>query len=106
MTLQQATVDPHLCWRLLDTYRQVWVSLVGSLLLSPGSWYAHGLVCALQEFVSPVLSKFCNQIPLASKSNSPRVLSPFARSPGWEICCGYQNFLNSVRIHLLSMFCS
>ena len=60
--------------------------LVGSLLLSPGSWYAHGLVCALQEFVSPVLSKFCNQIPLASKSNSPRVLSPFARSPGWEIC--------------------
>ena len=33
-------------------------SLVGSLLLSPGSWCAQGLVCALQESVSPVLCKF------------------------------------------------
>ena len=33
-------------------------SLVGSLLLSPGSWCAHGSVCALQESVSPVLCKF------------------------------------------------
>ena len=34
-------------------------SLVGSLLLSPGSWYTQGSVCALQESVSPVLCKFC-----------------------------------------------
>ena len=27
-------------------------SLVGSLLLSPGSWCAHGFICALQESVS------------------------------------------------------
>ena len=27
-TLQQATTDPCLCQRLLDTHRQVWVSLV------------------------------------------------------------------------------
>ena len=33
-------------------------SLVGSLLLSTGSWYAQGFVCALQESVSPVLCKF------------------------------------------------
>ena len=33
-------------------------SLVGSLLLSPGSWYAQGFVCALPESVSPVLCKF------------------------------------------------
>ena len=33
-------------------------SLVGSLLLSPGSWCAHGSVCALQESVSLVLCKF------------------------------------------------
>ena len=33
-------------------------SLVGSLLLSPGSWCAQGFVCVLQEFVSPVLCKF------------------------------------------------
>ena len=33
-------------------------SLVGSLLLSPGSWYAQVSLCALQESVSPVLWKF------------------------------------------------
>ena len=32
--------------------------LVGSLLLSPGSWCTQGFVCALQESVSPVLCKF------------------------------------------------
>ena len=32
--------------------------LVGSLLLSPGSWCAQGSVCALQEPISPVLCKF------------------------------------------------
>ena len=61
-------------------------SHVGSLLLSPGSWYTQGSVCALQESVSPVLYKFCNQIPLPPKSNFLGILSPFARSPGWEIC--------------------
>ena len=37
-------------------------SLVWSLLLSPGSWCTHGFVCALQESVSPVLCKFCNEL--------------------------------------------
>ena len=32
-------------------------SLVGSLILSPGSWYTQGSVCALQESLSPVLCK-------------------------------------------------
>ena len=41
--------------------------LVGTLLLSPGSWCAQGFVCALLESVSQVLWKLCNQIPLASK---------------------------------------
>ena len=36
-------------------------SLVGSLLPSPGSWCAQVFVCDLQESVSPVLWKFCNQ---------------------------------------------
>ena len=44
-------------------------SLVGSLILSPGS--SPGSVCALQESVSPVLCKFCNQVPLASKVKFP-----------------------------------
>ena len=33
-------------------------SLVGSLVLSPGSWCVQGFACALQESVSPVLCKF------------------------------------------------
>ena len=33
-------------------------SLVGSLLLFPGSWCTQGFVCALQESVFPVLCKF------------------------------------------------
>ena len=39
-TLQQATADPCLCRRLLDTHRQVWVSLLWghcSFLLGPGA---------------------------------------------------------------------
>ena len=39
-TLQQATTDPRLCQRLLDTHRQVWVSLLWghcSFLLGPGA---------------------------------------------------------------------
>ena len=46
-------------------------SLVGSLPLSPASWCLQGFVCALQESVSPVLCKFCNQIPLPSEVNFP-----------------------------------
>ena len=46
-------------------------SLLGSLLLPPGSWCTQGFVCALQESVSPALWKFCNQIPLASKVKLP-----------------------------------
>ena len=33
-------------------------SLVGSLLLFPGSWYAQSSVCTHQESISPVLCKF------------------------------------------------
>ena len=46
-TMQQATVDPRLHQRLLDTHGQV----VGSLLLSPGSWCTR-FCCALQESIS------------------------------------------------------
>ena len=40
LTLQQASTDACLCWRLLDTHGQVWVCLFWSLcsfLLGPGS---------------------------------------------------------------------
>jgi len=58
-TLQQATVDPRLHWRLLDTHgTSLGQSLVGSLLLSSGSWCTQGSLCILQESVSSVLCKF------------------------------------------------
>ena len=48
----QATTNPHLCWKLLDIHRQVWVSHLWcqcSFLLGCG---AQGSVCALQETIS------------------------------------------------------
>ena len=54
LTLQQATADPRLHQRPLDTPRQVWVSLFWghcSFLLGPS---AQVFLCALQESVSPV----------------------------------------------------
>ena len=59
-----------------------------SLLLSLVSWCSQGSVCALQESVSPVLWKFSNQIPLATKVTFLGASQPFAGSSGWEICCG------------------
>ena len=81
-------------------------SLVGTLFFFPLSWCTQGFVCALQESVSPVLWKFVIRFHWPPKSNSLVVLSPFARSPGCEICCGPKNFLNSVRISLVYLFCS
>ena len=46
-------------------------SLVGTLLLSPGSWCTQGFFCARQESVSPGLWTFCDQIPLASRVKFP-----------------------------------
>ena len=52
----------HRSTPLPETPRHSWASLgqslVGSLLLSSGSWCAQSFVCALQESVSPVLCKF------------------------------------------------
>ena len=41
-----------------ETSGHSWTSLVGSLLLSAGSWCTQAFVCALQGSVSPVLCKF------------------------------------------------
>ena len=76
-------------------------SLVGSMLLSPGPWYAQSFVCALQESVSPVLCKFCDQIPLASKvkflgDSQSLCQIPRLGNPLWVL-----EFLNSVRIYLI-----
>ena len=42
-------------------------SLLGSLLLSPSSWFTQAFICAAKKSVSPVLWKFSNQIPMTSK---------------------------------------
>ena len=65
------------CWPMppLETPRHsqasLTQSLVGMVLLSPGSWFTQDFVCAFQESVSQVLWKFCNQIPLALKDKFP-----------------------------------
>ena len=57
-TLHRATSDPHLCWSLLDTHGQVWVSLLWghcSFLLGPG---AHKVLSVPSKSLFPVLCKF------------------------------------------------
>jgi len=46
-------------------------SLVGSLLLSPGSWCAQGCFCPPRVSVSSVLWELCIQTPLAFKVKFP-----------------------------------
>ena len=56
--LQQATANPRLHRRLLDTHGQVWVSLLWghcSFLLGPG---VHKVLFVPSKTVSPVLCKF------------------------------------------------
>ena len=50
---------------------------------APFSWVlVHtGFVCALQEAVSPVLCKFCNQVPLAFKVKFPGGPQPLCQIP-------------------------
>ena len=53
LTPQQSTVDPHICQRLPNTHRQVWLSLSWrhcSFLMDPRSL---GFVCALQDSLCP-----------------------------------------------------
>ena len=57
-TLQQATTTHASAETPGHSPASLGQSLVGSLLLSPGSWCAQGSVCALQESVSPFLTKF------------------------------------------------
>ena len=87
-TLQQATANPHLCQRLLDTHGKVWISLLwGSLLLSPGSWCTQGPVCALQESISQsCVSSASSMVGLMVTSSKrayalPRSAAPRAPAP-------------------------
>ena len=74
------------------THGQVSLTLVGPLLLSPGSWCAQGSVCALQESVSPVLCKFWQLYGglMATSSKRayaiPRSAAPKAPAPAAVHC--------------------
>ena len=82
-------------------------SPVGSVLLSPESWYTQDFICALQDwslcfpqsYGSPVI-KSC----WPSKSDSLGILSLFAGSPGWKGWHGAHNLLNSGKMSLILLF--
>ena len=82
LTLQQATANPHLHWRLLDTHRQVWVSLWWghcSFLLGPA---AQGSVCALQESISqPCVSSGSSVVGLMVTSSKGAYAIPRSAAP-------------------------
>ena len=75
-------------------------SLVRTLLLSPGSWCTQGFVCALQESVSPVLWKFCNQIPLASKVKFSGIILLCPTFPCTIIALGFPAGASGKKTHL------
>ena len=70
---------------------------------APFSWLlVHTRFCLCPPRVCfPVLWKFCNQIPLASKVKFLGVSQSFARSPSREICCGLSSFHYNVRTSLV-----
>ena len=87
-TLQQATTDSCLHWRLLDTHRQVWVSLLWghcSFLLGPG---VHKFLFvpskSLQSCVSSgssvmgLMALSSKRAYAISKSAAPRAPAPVA----------------------------
>ena len=75
-------------------------SLVRTLLLSPGSWCTQGFVCALQESVSAVLWKFCNQIPLASKVKFSGIILLCPTFPCTIIALGFPAGASGKKTHL------
>ena len=93
-TLQQATADPRLRWRLLDTHGRVWVSLLWghcSFLLGPG---AHKLLfvpfkslflqCCVSSGISMVglVATSSKRVYAIPRSAAPRALVPVV-GPCW-----------------------
>ena len=84
-----------LCWPTLPpetpghSQASLAQSLVRTLLLSPGSWCTQHFVRALKSLFPQACGSSAIKSHWPPKSNSLGVLSPFARFPGWEICCGF-----------------
>ena len=88
---QWATAFPHFCWRPSNTGRQVWFSLLWGHFSFPCIPMCTLLcVCPprVESLFPPVLSKSCNQIPLAfkvwfSRNSSSRCWTPRLGSVTW-----------------------
>ena len=88
-----ATTDPRLCWRLLDTHRQVWVSLLWghcSFLLDPG---AHNILFVPSKSLFPQSSvrSGSSRVALMATSSKrayaiPRSATPRAPAPAAGHC--------------------
>ena len=92
-TLQQATTDPRLCWRLLDTHGQVWVSHLWShcsFFLGPG---AHKVLFVPSKSLFPqsCVSSGSSMVGLMATSSKrayaiPRSTAPRAPAPAAVHC--------------------
>ena len=106
LTLWQATVDPRLRWRLLDTHSQVWLRLLWGhrsflwVLVCTGFCLCPPRVC------SPVLRKFCNQIPLALKVRFPGGCPSLCLIPRVGSLLRPWDFCSSARTSLMPLFSS
>ena len=91
--LQQATIDPSLHWRLLDTHGQVWVSLLWghfSCVLGPG---AHKVLFVPSKSLFPksCVSSGGSMVGLMATSSKrayaiPRSATPKAPAPAADHC--------------------
>ena len=80
---QQATSNPHLCQRLLDPHRQVWVSLLWghcSFLLGPG---AHRVVFVPSKSLFPqsCVNSSSSMVGLMATSSSRAYVTPRSTAP-------------------------
>ena len=93
LTLWQATVGPCLCWRLPNTHREAWLSLLWghcSFLLGPG---AHMVLSFPSKSLFPQsCGSFIIKSHWHSKSDSLETPSPFARSQVWKPVVGPRTF--------------
>ena len=90
LTPEQATVNPHLHQRLLDTYRQVWVSLLWghcSFLLGPD---AHKIlfVSSRSLFLRSCVSSGGFMVGLMATSSKRAYATPRSAAPRTPAHCG------------------
>ena len=96
-TLQQSTTDPCLCWRLLDTHRQVWVSLLWghcSFLLGPSahkvlfvpskSLFPQSYVSSSNSMVGLMVTSSKTSLVAQTVKCLPTMRETWVRSLGWE----------------------